>query len=304
MADPVIVQFNTSTDKAMKESLIAISKLGYSLKSIDKEYYIINFETGPSMYSFSGQNMSILFNEIDVNTVQINISGTRKPQKQYQITDWGEAKKIGLKIIAELKSRLGQNEPERVINKEEHYKTEDKTPLKSSNYTKNDITHTRMNSKYWKIIFPIIIILVLIVCIQLLINSFNHNDSNENKVSSNVTEKDPSEISSIEDAQKYIIGSWSFTSQYPGSIWSKYIFYSDGSYDEFAAMPIDNNWSHIKKGSWQAGVSKYVNTGEKFYYVGINRDETKLIGILDHGNIKFQDMMVNGQDMIFWKGEK
>ena len=77
MAKPVVMQFNADIERSMNALAAVISRLGYTLKSVDKENCLITFETGISTLSWAGQNLSIQVIEMD-GAVQITVGGTMK----------------------------------------------------------------------------------------------------------------------------------------------------------------------------------------------------------------------------------
>lgn len=111
MAKPIVVEYRTSKEQAMKAIAVVISRLGYTLKSVDNKNGFVNFETGMSINSWAGQNMSVHFLETAGNGVQLTIGGSMKAHgAQMQVYDWGEARKIATKLIGELTPILGQGE--------------------------------------------------------------------------------------------------------------------------------------------------------------------------------------------------
>ncbi len=84
------------------------------------------------------------------------------------------------------------------------------------------------------------------------------NTSNDNSVS-NQNQKKKSDKSTI------YYGSYISTER--GNIWIKLDVKSDGTYEYYEAMPADDNWGEAKKGTYTKGTSKYIDTGERYYYI-------------------------------------
>jgi len=109
MSTPTIVEYATDAATATKAVTAAVARLGYTLKSVDKENGLITFETGMSMKSWGGQSMSIHVMEIAEKVVQITIGGKRNAHgAQMQVFDWGEASGIASKIVGALQPILGE----------------------------------------------------------------------------------------------------------------------------------------------------------------------------------------------------
>jgi hypothetical protein len=106
MPNPVVVEYDADLPRAIKAVVAIVARLGYTLSQVDKENGLVTFETGASMDSWAGQNMSVHISDFEESKVQIIIGGTRKNYGK-QIYDWGESKKIALKIIEELNTLLG-----------------------------------------------------------------------------------------------------------------------------------------------------------------------------------------------------
>ena len=84
----------------------SITDFGYNLLKMDKESGLISFETGISFWSWGGQNMSIVFIDMEEIT-QVRISGIMKQTGVLtQFYDWGESKKIGRKILEAIDEKI------------------------------------------------------------------------------------------------------------------------------------------------------------------------------------------------------
>jgi hypothetical protein len=107
MAKPLVMQYDADFQRATKALAAVIARLGYTLKSIDKDNGLITFETGLSLNSLAGQSMSA--HMLDAGKfIQITIGGTTKAHgAQMQYFDWGESSNIATKVFKELDSALG-----------------------------------------------------------------------------------------------------------------------------------------------------------------------------------------------------
>jgi hypothetical protein len=110
MGKPVVRQYEADLPRAIKALTACIARLGYTVKSVDKENGLVTFETGTSLLSWNGQSLSAHVLEVE-NAVQITIGGTRKAHgAQIQVYDWGEAERIAGTVFRELKAILGPGE--------------------------------------------------------------------------------------------------------------------------------------------------------------------------------------------------
>jgi len=112
------------------------------------------------------------------------------------------------------------------------------------------------------------------------------------------------DINNLDDARHFAIGTWTHTGTYPYAIWMRYVINSNGTFDEYAAMPTSDAWKYLGQGNWEVGQSKYVDTGEKYYYVRFSRNDNVSKGVFDWGGIHFRHKRSDGSDIILDKGDK
>ena len=106
-------------------------------------------------------------------------------------------------------------------------------------------------------------------------------------------------ISSIEDVQKYIVGTWTDTSG--KEFWNKLIFKRDGSVEEYLARPGEDNWGKAMMKTWKPITAKYSDTGLRYYGIEVTGFGKHLV-LTDDGHLRFSI----GPDlrMEFTKGDK
>jgi len=103
---PVVLQYEADLQRATKSLTAVIARLGYTVKTVDKENGLVIFQTGMSMWSLAGQRMSA--HVLDVGkSVQITIGGTMNATALLQVYDWGESTRIAAKVFKELDTVLG-----------------------------------------------------------------------------------------------------------------------------------------------------------------------------------------------------
>jgi hypothetical protein len=110
MSKPVVMRYNADLNRAMPALTSAIAELGYTAKTAHTENGLITFETGMSIWSWTGQKLSV--HVVDVRDgIQISIGGSMKPLSALlQAYDWGESRKIATKVFDQLGSVLGPGE--------------------------------------------------------------------------------------------------------------------------------------------------------------------------------------------------
>ena len=106
-------------------------------------------------------------------------------------------------------------------------------------------------------------------------------------------------ISSIEDVQKYFVGTWTDTSG--KEFWNKLIFKRDGSVEEYLARPWEDNWGKAMMKTWKPITAKYSDTGLRYYGIEVTGFGNHLV-LTDDGHLRFSI----GPDlrMEFTKGDK
>jgi hypothetical protein len=109
MSNALIIELPENPDTLIKSLTQIIAVKGFTIKSVDRENGIINFETGKSMRSYAGQDMTIVITEKEEKISTLIFSGVMKSHgDQIQVHDWGEAKKIANQLIEELAKAFGK----------------------------------------------------------------------------------------------------------------------------------------------------------------------------------------------------
>ena len=103
MSKSVVQNYNVPPEKVFVACVQAVQKFGYKIDQLDKSNGLITFKTGTSMWSWQGQEMSIVILDLGNGLTNISIAGKmQKSGINPQIYDWGEGEKIGNKIAQEL----------------------------------------------------------------------------------------------------------------------------------------------------------------------------------------------------------
>ncbi len=81
-------------------------------------------------------------------------------------------------------------------------------------------------------------------------------------------------IDSVDKAKEYAPGIWTGSIYYGGdTFWRKYVINKNGTYESYVGMAVQDDWGDIEyKGTWSTGSSKYIDTGDRYYYVEFVRN--------------------------------
>lgn len=107
---------------------------------------------------------------------------------------------------------------------------------------------------------------------------------------------DPRSISNLEEAGRYVIGTWTHVDPVTDSMsvfrWEKWVIKPNGVLEQYSADPQDDNWGQPEMRKYAMFTGKYTDTGERFY--GFKILDTAMIGIIQpDGNLRF-DILRNG----------
>jgi len=106
-----------------------------------------------------------------------------------------------------------------------------------------------------------------------------------------------SNISSIEDAQRYVIGVWTDADHPADDAWTRWVVTPDGSIAMFEALATADNWGAPKTAYYQMATGKYDDTGKRFYAVQLKNSYKAII--TEDGRLKM------GQSNLYLvKGER
>ena len=139
----------------------------------------------------------------------------------------------------------------------------------------------------------ILLLIVVLCCSSCKTNNSETTDKPiENKeVAKEKKESASLEVSSIEDAKKYAVGTWQFTKT-GAPFWEKYEINADGNFIYFLAEPRDGKWTKGPEGKWTVETDRYNDTGKKYYYIEAKFNSDKnLVDKHDIMVFKFIDMV-------------
>ncbi len=108
MAKPVTRDYKFPYQRVFNAALQAVRQRGYKISSIDKINGLLPFKTQMSLFSWAGQDMSILVLDNGNETCTVDVTGARNPSGVFtQAYDWGEAAGIANKVFKEMDKLLG-----------------------------------------------------------------------------------------------------------------------------------------------------------------------------------------------------
>jgi hypothetical protein len=107
------VWFEASEDRLYQAAVRTAATLGYSLKHSDTTARVISFNTGMSMRSWAGQDMSVSVISGENGKNGLLIGGTRAQLSGFmggtpQVYDWGESGKISRKFLDTFRPMLAK----------------------------------------------------------------------------------------------------------------------------------------------------------------------------------------------------
>ena len=99
MAKSATRSYSLTFEQVFNKAQTAVEKLGYKIYNVDKAKGLIQFKTPQSLFSWTGQDMSIAIKD-NGNGTTVAISGVRNPAGFMQVYDWGEPGMIAKKVFS------------------------------------------------------------------------------------------------------------------------------------------------------------------------------------------------------------
>jgi hypothetical protein len=100
MPTSVTRTYSLPYEQVFNKAETAVGKLGYKVYNVDKTKGLIQFKTPMSLFSWTGQDMSIAIKDNGNGTFLVDISGVRNPAGFMQVYDWGEPGMIAKKVFS------------------------------------------------------------------------------------------------------------------------------------------------------------------------------------------------------------
>ncbi len=142
-------------------------------------------------------------------------------------------------------------------------------------------------------------------CLSLLMFGCDSSEQHPAAQPSDETSTKSRGPTSVEDVQRAVVGTWTYTGQdydmMGQKIWEKWVFKPDGTMESYTAMPADDNWGKAEIKKWQAVTAKYSDTGERWYGITVE-DWLRPVILKDNGKLRFHP--ADDVDVEFTKGDK
>jgi hypothetical protein len=100
MPKSVTRSYSLPYEQVFNRAQTAVEKLGYKVYNVDKAKGLIQFKTPMSLFSWTGQDMSVKVSDNGNGATTIDISGVRNPAGFMQVYDWGEPGMIAKKVFS------------------------------------------------------------------------------------------------------------------------------------------------------------------------------------------------------------
>jgi Short C-terminal domain len=107
-------EFDAPPEQLYNETLSAVTALGFSILRNEDRVPAITFNTGPSMWSTAGQDMTVKALPVSPSTSKLVVSGRTAPRgEKQQYGSWGERGRIAKGLAARVRGGLVDHRPQR-----------------------------------------------------------------------------------------------------------------------------------------------------------------------------------------------
>jgi hypothetical protein len=101
-------EFDAPPEQVFSETVSAVSSLGFSILHREDEPTSLTFNTGASIWSAAGQDMTVRALPLSPSSSKLVISGrTARKGKEAQYGSWGERGRIAKGLATRVRSALG-----------------------------------------------------------------------------------------------------------------------------------------------------------------------------------------------------
>ena len=111
MAKTYEFEFDAPPEQVYSETVSAVSSLGFSILRNEDESTSLTFNTGASIWSAAGHDMTVQTLPLSPSTSKLVITGrTARRGKEAQYGSWGERGRIAKGLATRVRSALGCND--------------------------------------------------------------------------------------------------------------------------------------------------------------------------------------------------
>jgi len=109
VSKPVVETFDAPPDAVFAAVQEAAREIAKSVDGVDPAARTLYFNTGMSMWSWNGQNMtaSVIDDGGGRSRLQVEANIKRSGLSSFQLVSWGEGGRVARKLVASVRDRLG-----------------------------------------------------------------------------------------------------------------------------------------------------------------------------------------------------
>jgi hypothetical protein len=113
MADPVVEHFALPPDAVFGAAQAVAGEMGKSVDQVDPVNRTLYFNTGMSMWSWNGQNVTAAVTDDGSGGSQLHVEPQLKKSglSSFQLVSWGEGPRVAKKFAKRVRDRLGAPAP-------------------------------------------------------------------------------------------------------------------------------------------------------------------------------------------------
>jgi hypothetical protein len=109
MSQPTTETFDVPADNLFVAVQAAAQQLAKKVEGVDPQNRTLYFNTGMSLWSWKGQNVSATVVDEGNGRSQLQVGAQidRRGANKLQVVDWGEGSRVAKKLIAKVQEQLG-----------------------------------------------------------------------------------------------------------------------------------------------------------------------------------------------------
>jgi hypothetical protein len=109
MSSPTTETFDAPPDNVFMAVQAAAQQVAKKVEGVDPQNRTLYFNTGMSLWSWKGQNVSVSVTDAGGGRSQLQVGAQidRRGANKLQVIDWGEGGRVAKKLIAKTREQLG-----------------------------------------------------------------------------------------------------------------------------------------------------------------------------------------------------